>query len=73
MEKSVKDVKQGQKVDLDLVESIIRPTCLVKEELLRILMKTSQFRTKIQEYKVCTFWTSGKFTDFRRRLPAGAK
>ena len=41
MEKYVEDVKQGQKTVPDLVESIIRPTDPVKEELRRILIKMS--------------------------------
>ena len=39
--KYVKDVKQGQKVDPYLVESIVRPPGLVKERLRRISMKMS--------------------------------
>ena len=33
MEKYVEDVKQEEKHVPDLLESIMRPTCLVKEEL----------------------------------------
>ena len=73
MEKYIEDVNQRQKVDTDLSESIMRPTDPVKEELRRILMKMSQFRSEIIKIKVSTFWMSGKSTDFRRRLPAGAK
>ena len=39
IEKYVEDVKQDEKHVPDLLESIMRPTCLVKEELRRILMK----------------------------------
>ena len=35
MENYVKDVKQGRKIVLDLVESIMRPTDLVKGEVRR--------------------------------------
>ena len=43
IEKYVEDVKQEEKDVLDPVQSIIRPTHLVKEELRRILFKMSQF------------------------------
>ena len=55
IEKYVEDVKQGQKVDPDLVESIMRPTDLVKDELRRILFKMGEFRPKITKIRVCTF------------------
>ena len=41
MEKYIEDVKQGQKVAPDLVESIIRPADPVKEALRLILFKLS--------------------------------
>ena len=47
IEKYMEDVKQEEKDAPDLLESIIRPTCLVKEELRPILFKLSQFRPKI--------------------------
>ena len=71
--KYVEDVKKDEKSVPDLVESIMRPSDAVKEELQRILMKMNQFRPKIQEYRVCTFQISGKIPDSRRRLPAGAE
>ena len=55
IEKYVKDVKQGQQIDLDLVESIVRPTRLAKEELQMTLMRTIQFRRRIERFRVCTF------------------
>ena len=67
IEKYGRDVKQGQKITPDLVESIIRPTHHVKEELWRILFKLIRFRSKIHKTKACTFWMSGKITDSRRR------
>ena len=73
MEKYVEDVKQNEKNVPDLVESIVRPTGLAKEELRMILMKIIQFRPKFPEFRVCTFQMPGKMTDFRRRLSAGAK
>ena len=73
IEKYIEDVKQEEKGVLDLVEPIMRPTDPAKEELRGILSKMGQFRPKITKIKVCTFWMSGKNTDSRRRLPAGAK
>ena len=73
IEKYIEDVKQEEKDIPDLLESILRATDPVKEELQRILSQMGQFRPKIQENRVCTFQMSGKITDFRRRLPAGEK
>ena len=47
VEKYFKDVNQDQKVAPDLLESIMKPSGLVKEELRRILFKIVQFRSKI--------------------------
>ena len=47
----------------DLLESIMRPTDPVKEELRPILFKTNQFRPEITKIKVCTFQMSGKIPD----------
>ena len=46
MEKYVEDVKQDEKSVPDLVESIIRPTDPVKEELRRNLCKMNKFSSK---------------------------
>ena len=73
MEKYIEDAKQKETDVPDLLEAIMRPTDPVKEELRRILFKMNQFRPKIEENKVCTFWMSGRITDFHRRLPAEAK
>ena len=73
IEKYIEDVKQKEKDVLDLLESIMRPTDPVKEELRRILFKMSQFRPEIIKIRVSTFWMSGKIPDSRRRPPAGAK
>ena len=67
MEKYIEEAKQGQKVALDLVESIMRPPGLVKEELRRILVKISQFRPKITKSRACTFQMSRKTMDCRQR------
>ena len=73
IEKYIEDVKQEEKDVPDLLESIMRPPGLAKEALRMISCKMMQFSTKITKIKVCTFQMSGKITDFRRRLPAGAK
>ena len=39
IDKYVEDVKQGQKVAPDLLESMMKPSSLVKEELRRMLFK----------------------------------
>ena len=73
IEKYIEVVKQDEKSVPDLVESIMRSTDPVKEELRRMLFKMSQYRPEIIKIRGSTFWMSGKITDFRRRLPAGAK
>ena len=52
MEKYVEDAKQKEKDVPDLVESIMRSTCLVKEELRPILSKLGQFRPEITKIRV---------------------
>ena len=47
MEKYIEDAKQEEKDVPDLLEAIMRPTCLVKEELRQNLFKLSQFRSEI--------------------------
>ena len=56
-EKYVEDIKQEEKDVPDLLEAIMRPTCLVKEELRQILFKMNQFRPEITKIRVSTFWT----------------
>ena len=60
--KYVRDI-QGQKVAPDLLESIMKASDPVKEELRLILFELNQFRHKITKIKVCTFEMSGKITD----------
>ena len=48
IEKFVEDVKQEEKGVPDLLESIMRPTCLVQEELRPILSKLGQFKPEIK-------------------------
>ena len=52
MEKYIEDVRQEEKDVPDLLESIMRPTCLVKEELRLILFKMGQFRPEITKIRV---------------------
>ena len=47
MEKYIEDAKQEEKHVPDLLEAIMRPTCLVKEELRQNLFKMTQFRSEI--------------------------
>ena len=44
IEKYVEDARQEEKDVPDLLEAIMRPTCLVKEELRQNLFKMIQFR-----------------------------
>ena len=66
IEKSVEDVKQDEKSVPDLVELIMKPSGLVKEELRRSSSQMDQFRPEITKIRVSTFWRSGKSTDSRR-------
>ena len=56
MEKYSEDAKQEEKDVPDLVEAIMRPTCLVKEELRPNLFKLRQFGSKITKIEVSTVW-----------------
>ena len=56
MEKYIEDAKQGQKVAPDLVESIMKGSGLVKEELRQNLFKMTKFMSKITKIRVSTFW-----------------
>ena len=56
IEKCFEDVRHdGERVP-DLLESIISPKLLVKEELLQFLFKTDQIRSKIKKLRVSSFW-----------------
>ena len=55
MEKYIEDARQEKKHIPDLLESIMRPTDPVKEELWRNLCKMSQFSPKSPKIKVSTF------------------
>ena len=56
MEKYIEDARQDEKRVLDLLESIMRPTGPVKEELRQKLSKIEQFRSKIKKMRVSKFW-----------------
>ena len=61
MEKYIEDARQDEKHVPDLLESIMKPTDPVKEELRPILFKITQFRSKITKIRV---WSkSQKFQD----------
>ena len=55
MEKYIEDTRQEEKDVPDLLEAIMRPTCLVKEELRQFLCKLSQFGSKIQKSRFQLF------------------
>ena len=63
MEKYNEDLRQDEKHVPDLLEPIIRPPGLVKEELQPILFKMTQFGSKITKIRVCTFQMFGKIPD----------
>ena len=65
MGRYIEDVKQDERHVLTLLESIMGPPGLVKEELQMIFMNMNQFGSKI---KVSTFWIPGI-----RCLPAGGQ
>ena len=52
MEKYIEDARQEEKDVPDLLEAIIRPNCLVEEELRPILLKLIQFRPEITKIRV---------------------
>ena len=51
MEKYIVDAKQEEKDVPDLLEAIMRPTCLVKEELRPILCKITKCRPEITKIR----------------------
>ena len=56
MEKYVEDIRQDEKHVPDLLETIIQPPGLVKEEIRPISFKVTQFGSKIKKIGVSTFW-----------------
>ena len=56
MEKYIEDARQEEKDVPDLLEAIMRPICLKKEELRPILFKMGPFGSKITKIRVSAFW-----------------
>ena len=63
IENYFEDARQDENHVPDLLESIMRRTDPVKEELRPILFKMTQFGSKIIKIRVCTFQMSGKIPD----------
>lgn len=55
IEKHNGDIRQEEKDVPELLEAIMRPTDLVKEELRPILFKMTQFRSEITKIRVALF------------------
>ena len=64
----VEDVKQDEKSIPDLLESIMKGSGPVKEELRLIFFKVNQLRPKITKIRVSTFGCPEN-----RRIPAGGQ
>ena len=56
MEKCFEDVRQDEKHVPDLLESTMRPTDPVKDELRQKLFKITQISSKIKKMRVSKFW-----------------
>ena len=56
IEKYIEDARQAERHVPDLLEAIIQPPGLVKEELRPILFKMSKVYSKIKKFKVSAFW-----------------
>ena len=63
IEKCFEDARQDEKHVPDLLEAIMRPTDLVKDELRQKLFTIDKFGSKITKMRVCTFQMSGKNPD----------
>ena len=63
IEKCFEDARQDEKHVPDLLESIMRPTDPVKEELRPILSQMTQISSEITKITVYTFQMSGKIPD----------
>ena len=64
VERYIEDIRQDEKHVPDLLESIMRPPGLVKEELRPILFKIIKFGSKIQKIRV-SFFLFPEFRSFR--------
>ena len=56
IEKDFEDARQDEKHVPDLLESLMRPTDPVKDELRQKLFKIDQFGSKITKMRVSKFW-----------------
>ena len=56
MEKCFEDLRQDEKHVPDLLESIMKPTDPVKEELRQKLSKIEEIESKITKVRVSKFW-----------------
>ena len=56
IEKCIEDARQDEKHTPDLMESIMRPTDPVKDELRQKLFKIYQISSKIKKMRVSKFW-----------------
>ena len=56
IETCFEDARQDEKHVPDLLEAILQPSGLVKEELRPILSQMIQIRSKIKNISVSTFW-----------------
>ena len=56
IEKYIEDARQDERHVPDLLESIMKPTDPVKDELRQKLFKMSQFDSKITKMRVSKFW-----------------
>ena len=56
IEKYIEDARQDEKHVPDLLEAIIQPPGLVKDELRPISFKIDKFKPTISKIKVSTFW-----------------
>ena len=56
IEKCFEDARQDEKHVLDLLESIMRPTDPVKDELRQKLFKITKIASKINKMRVSKFW-----------------
>ena len=63
MQQCFEDARQDEKHVPDLLESIIQPPGLVKDEIRQKLFKIDQFESKMTKIRVCTFQMSGKISD----------
>ena len=61
--KCFEDARQDEKHVPDLLEAIIQPPDLVKEELWSILLDINQIRPEITKIRVCNFQMSEQIPD----------